>query len=618
MPAAGSHTFIPAIFLHFLDRYHFVLARELLAYPTRVIVAEMQLAYRLAFLLSDSLYLSASAYFENPVARGIIKRHAPFYESGHVFLTARDETLREHFERKQSVHYADSTSPALKAAYSAFSSVAIPYRSVDISTAKAITERWRGILESGHLVDFLDRKRTRPDRSDLERLWERIPDVLGSRAFVLPHVVSSFEQLGVAPPSDIKLLSILDPGYTLSHAVPLNCGLVHDLVYIEPPWTVSRETRGISFKQSRDALIRYELLSVLQGASADDLLRLRNSGAWSVVAPAIEGIAEPDASFADALGEIRRSLLAGNARGVTWRRHRRTSRIGVITALPEEWQAMIAAFGARERTPVENDPNRYATAVLAQDGTSGTPLEVVITFLPRMANNSASVVTTNMLRSFPDIDDILFVGIACGCPNPRDAAKHVRLGDIVVSDLQGLVQLDHQAIRDGQAHNRSAMPPPSRRLLNAVRLLQGDETLDVRPWESSLASLTTAAKIFRRPSAATDVVLDVAGDVIRHPRDTHRRKRTPRVFHGVIGSWNTLLRDHQLRDRLAGEHNLRAIEMEGAGTAEAVWQFGKSYLIVRGICDYGDDRTKSDRWHGYAAAAAASYAKSLLQRLSQS
>jgi nucleoside phosphorylase len=87
------------------------------------------------------------------------------------------------------------------------------------------------------------------------------------------------------------------------------------------------------------------------------------------------------------------------------------------------------------------------------------------------------------------------------------------------------------------------------------------------------------------------------------------------VFHGIIGSWNTLLRDHVLRDRLASQHNLRAIEMEGAGTAEAVWQFGKSYLIVRGICDYGDDRTKGDRWHGYAAAAAAAYAKSLLLRL---
>ena len=615
MPDAGSHTFIPAIFLHFLDRYHFLLAKELLAYPTRVIIAETQLAYRLAFLLSDSLYLSASAYFENPVARGIIKRHAAFYESGNVFLTARDETLREHFERKQSVHYADSNSAPLRAAYANFPTVAIPYKAVDIATAKAITEQWSRVLESGRLVDWLDPRSSRPDRSDLERLWSRVPEVLGSRAFVLPHVMSSFEQLGTAPPSGIKLLSILDPGYTLSHVVPLNCGLVRDLVYIEPPWTVSHEIRGISFKHSRDALIRYDLLLLIEEASPDQLLRLRMSDAWRILAPAIEGLDTTDANMTEAATEVRRSLLAGRRHESGSRRQRGSSRVGVITALPEEWRAVIEALGAREATPVPNDPNRYATAQLALDDAPNNHLEVVVTFLPRMANNSASVAATNMLRSFPDIEDVMFVGIACGCPHPSDAGKHVRLGDIVVSDLQGLVQLDHQAIRDGESFNRSAMPPPSRRLLNAVRLLQADETVEVRSWEPHLKDLSAKVRIFRRPPSSTDVVLNESGEVVPHPRDPHRRARRSRVFHGVIGSWNTLLRDHALRDRLASQHNLRAIEMEGAGTAEAVWQFGKSYLIVRGICDYGDDRTKSDRWHGYAAAAAAAYAKSLLLRL---
>jgi nucleoside phosphorylase len=34
-------------------------------------------------------------------------------------------------------------------------------------------------------------------------------------------------------------------------------------------------------------------------------------------------------------------------------------------------------------------------------------------------------------------------------------------------------------------------------------------------------------------------------------------------------------------------------------------------LVIRGICDYGDSH-KSEDWQGYAAMAAAAYAKDLL------
>jgi hypothetical protein len=56
------------------------------------------------------------------------------------------------------------------------------------------------------------------------------------------------------------------------------------------------------------------------------------------------------------------------------------------------------------------------------------------------------------------------------------------------------------------------------------------------------------------------------------------------------------------------------VEMEGFGIAEATWNLGRGYLVVRGICDYCDSH-KNDVWQGYAAVVAAAYARAVLEEL---
>ena len=55
--------------------------------------------------------------------------------------------------------------------------------------------------------------------------------------------------------------------------------------------------------------------------------------------------------------------------------------------------------------------------------------------------------------------------------------------------------------------------------------------------------------------------------------------------------------------------------MEGSGIADATWTAGQHYLVVRGICDYCDEM-KDDQWQGYAALAAAAYARAIISRIS--
>lgn len=54
--------------------------------------------------------------------------------------------------------------------------------------------------------------------------------------------------------------------------------------------------------------------------------------------------------------------------------------------------------------------------------------------------------------------------------------------------------------------------------------------------------------------------------------------------------------------------------MEASGIADTTWEMGTGYIVIRGICDYCDEY-KNDDWQEYAALAAASYARDLIENL---
>jgi nucleoside phosphorylase len=86
------------------------------------------------------------------------------------------------------------------------------------------------------------------------------------------------------------------------------------------------------------------------------------------------------------------------------------------------------------------------------------------------------------------------------------------------------------------------------------------------------------------------------------------------LYTGPIGSANTVLKSASFRNRLREEFNVKAIEMEGSGIADATWEHGKGYMIVRGICDFANN-SKNDKWHGYASVVAAAFTRELIQSM---
>lgn len=233
----------------------------------------------------------------------------------------------------------------------------------------------------------------------------------------------------------------------------------------------------------------------------------------------------------------------------------------------------------------------------------------------KMGNNSAASAVANLIRSFPNVTDILMVGIAGGIPQPGNCDKHVRLGDVVISRDRGVLQYDMKKLEVGKVEEiRDASSPPSARMIRAVNMLESRRVVGEHPWESYISRATY--RTAERPGQETDILHDSKEpqQTIPHPADPERREGQPKLHYAVIGSANTLLKRPELRDQLGDRYGICAIEMEGSGIADGTWIQGAHYLLIRGICDYCDEN-KNNVWQGYAAVAAAAYARSLLERI---
>jgi hypothetical protein len=74
---------------------------------------------------------------------------------------------------------------------------------------------------------------------------------------------------------------------------------------------------------------------------------------------------------------------------------------------------------------------------------------------------------------------------------------------------------------------------------------------------------------------------------------------------GTIASGEKLLRDPAKLLAVRKQHGkIEAGEMEAAGIVDACRREPTPWLVIRGISDFGDE-FKDDRFHGFAAAAAA-------------
>jgi len=287
--------------------------------------------------------------------------------------------------------------------------------------------------------------------------------------------------------------------------------------------------------------------------------------------------------------------------------------IGIVTALPCEFAAMQIMLEDSSNYSVPADPNEYVVGKIPSADGLGVHW-VIVTLLKQIGNNMAAAGCTNLIRSFENVKEILMVGIAGGIPRPRDANKHVRRGDIIVANEEGIIQYDNLRETINKIQVRSNVGKPSGKILGKVKKLEAERLSGKYPWKKHIEK-GRALENAERPKS--DLLFAFENDEykeIDHPEDPNRKEGEPRIHYGRIGAANKLLRNPKLRDKLAADHNVIAIEMGSSGIADAAWTHNQPYTVIRGVSDYCDDK-KDEAWHMYAAIVAAAYARTLIESL---
>jgi nucleoside phosphorylase len=309
--------------------------------------------------------------------------------------------------------------------------------------------------------------------------------------------------------------------------------------------------------------------------------------------------------------------------------------IGWICALVTEYIAAQEFLDVEHPRPdgEENSPgdeNNYAHGSIGGHN-------VVIAVLPKgdYGSSSTSTVVTNLVRSYPNARVGLMVGIGGGAPT---SDQDIRLGDVVVSEpggaKTGAFQYDFGKHIQGEEYKptRILNKPPAI-LRTALSGLQARYQRKGHKLGESINAVLDKNRRLRkshgRPDASTDILFksdalhsqhcwgqscaQTAADntgqiVIRVPRD--EEEEDIKLHYGTVATANSVMKDAKLRDKFAHDEGVLCFEMEAGGLMDSL-----PCIVIRGICDYSDSH-KHKQWQGYAAMAAAAFAKELLLEVS--
>ncbi|EQB53738.1 hypothetical protein CGLO_06529 [Colletotrichum gloeosporioides Cg-14] len=335
--------------------------------------------------------------------------------------------------------------------------------------------------------------------------------------------------------------------------------------------------------------------------------------------------------------------------------------VALICALPIEFDAVALAF---DETWPGNQfgkaPGDYNAYTLGRIGSQNA----VLVLLHKMGKTSAASATTSLRHSFPSVNLAFLCGICGGVPNPSPDIE-ILLGDVIISET--VIQYDYGRQYPSKfAHKNTAsdvLGMPVKEIRSFLARLKTDfgrdELRDRIPntmeqiqrkavasghWSKYLRPGIDTYVLFRadylhrhrqKPgcgcdnntvcdqatsASCADLQCDPGFHMLRRRLNGHIEETSgqeaisdtlkppppPQVFVGTVGSGDTVMKSGEHRDMMAQQHSIIAFEMEGAGVWDEI-----PCIIVKSVCDYADSH-KNKMWQGFAAVAAASATKAVL------
>ncbi|KAI7977259.1 hypothetical protein EIK77_008170 [Talaromyces pinophilus] len=275
---------------------------------------------------------------------------------------------------------------------------------------------------------------------------------------------------------------------------------------------------------------------------------------------------------------------------------------------------------------------------------------VVMAYMPGMGNRRSASVARGLLVSFPRITLTLLVGICGGVPHTSDGVEIV-LGDIIISDSVIEYDFGRQYPHGFERKSgvKETLGPPNQEIqafLNRLRTRRLKNQVQQSAAQYLQTLQETNGTVWSYPGISNDILFEAsyrhkhyqrkpptdclcvrcrptfdavceqalkcdctqlgcAGHLIQRRR-LNADSPTPIIHFGAIASASSVMKSGEHRDQLAEKEGVIGFEMEGAG----VWDI-LPCVIIKSVCDYADSH-KNKAWQNYAAATAASCAKSFL------
>lgn len=217
-------------------------------------------------------------------------------------------------------------------------------------------------------------------------------------------------------------------------------------------------------------------------------------------------------------------------------------------------------------------------------------------------------------------------------PHFTDYFKHLRLGDVLISKVDGSSNLYYycdkilQDQKDGSLEFHARKYHPKDLFLQRVveQIQETQERKNFHPWEKYIAEgldlLSTQEADFNRPPAETDRLHMTIGEgnviEMQHPEKPEgfeERKGMPRIHYGIVGSGKRIVYAEDLRLDFAQRYGVSVIDTEFDQVLESIiGNVKESFIFIRGVADYKDGSSKLE-WQPYAALAAAAVMKSIIK-----
>jgi nucleoside phosphorylase len=260
--------------------------------------------------------------------------------------------------------------------------------------------------------------------------------------------------------------------------------------------------------------------------------------------------------------------------------------VGILAVLPAfELAAVQRTFGIPESEKPSRIGNEKYWLRTIQDN-NGKQLHVAVSFVGEQGNSPAAAVATSLIKTLrPRL--MILTGTAAGIRGL------VKLGDVVPS---GLV-IDYEGAKltpDGLKPRFDREKNKRRELMDQVALF--DRSAKSGKWLRRFKEAQAILPAGQRPTSPF----------------------VPASHVGYVASGEKLLSDGSLEEfQKTHEDRVRAGEKEGFGFAVAANKEGVPWLIVRGISDYGDPKSRDgkdkDKYHPSATNAAAAYIRAFLE-----